>query len=559
MVVGAFLRVSVALLAVSFWVPPLAAQHCLYASKMHAEEEFLEELFATLGPQAKKDGDSIDDFKRRAQTGLKDCQKTGGGSAACSNYKRVRDVWNKATSGAAAGSPGNPAPVMHTDSTTCAMYDEDTGIEIDPTRDRPTGGEEQVEFDAFYGHERYHQEICRFMNDPSKDYAALGEDSPFYKMMQDLARYGEHESKAYGVSKAYFEQYLANNCFDRDLDISVPGMTAECGSTAFGTATLKSRGSVGKDWVVNTPSDWLSVDSTGPIHTPANSEVEVRVRASCRCCNGTTQTGQLRVYGGPDQSILMGTAPATVNCTPNTTCSAMAGDPHMRTFDGLRFDFQGAGEFVLARGDGFEVQARMTPWACSAVSLGSAAAVSVNGDLVGFYVRNPPKLVVWETEMTLEPGESLRLPGGGRITREDQQYRLTSPEGLVVEALMGSYHLDLAIALPPGAESVGLVGNLDGDQGNDIQTTEGELLAQPLAFRDLYELFGASWRVTPETSLFIYEEGESAESLADLDFPPETTWSRVSVLKTVPGRSRPAGKRMWSTRSTWRTASSTWP
>src|SRR5262249_13275931 len=39
------------------------------------------------------------------------------------------------------------------------------------------------------------------------------------------------------------------------------------------------------------------------------------------------------------------------------------GDPHLHTFDGLPYEFQAAGEFVLARSTvgGFEVQARQQP------------------------------------------------------------------------------------------------------------------------------------------------------------------------------------------------------
>jgi len=48
-------------------------------------------------------------------------------------------------------------------------------------------------------------------------------------------------------------------------------------------------------------------------------------------------------------------------------CGETNGDPHLLTFDKLRYDFQAAGEFVVTRnkkGD-FEVQSRQQPWADS--------------------------------------------------------------------------------------------------------------------------------------------------------------------------------------------------
>ena len=41
-------------------------------------------------------------------------------------------------------------------------------------------------------------------------------------------------------------------------------------------------------------------------------------------------------------------------------------DVHLQTYDGLLYDFQAAGEFILSQstlpGDSFEVQVRMQPW-----------------------------------------------------------------------------------------------------------------------------------------------------------------------------------------------------
>ena len=37
------------------------------------------------------------------------------------------------------------------------------------------------------------------------------------------------------------------------------------------------------------------------------------------------------------------------------------GDPHIRTVDGVNYDFQSAGEFVLLRDENLEIQTRQIP------------------------------------------------------------------------------------------------------------------------------------------------------------------------------------------------------
>ncbi len=64
----------------------------------------------------------------------------------------------------------------------------------------------------------------------------------------------------------------------------------------------------------------------------------------------------------------------------------MAPDPHLRTFDGLAYDFQTAGEFVLARdanGGTFQVQARLSaPQGTRAWSALTELGIQVGADRV---------------------------------------------------------------------------------------------------------------------------------------------------------------------------------
>ena len=90
------------------------------------------------------------------------------------------------------------------------------------------------------------------------------------------------------------------------------------------------------------------------------------------------------------------------------------GDPHLTTNDGVRYDFQAAGEFVLARGPGLEVQARQEPWETSkyasintqfAFRVGKARVTIAAGDAArGARRRRPPP-----------PGPRAGRPAGRRL------------------------------------------------------------------------------------------------------------------------------------------------
>lgn len=500
-------------------------EDCQRASKLHAEQEFIQELFAKLGRQTHAEGGPAigsdpDSLQSRVRAGISSCQSGGGSSNACGNYKRVRDAWLVNNTG------GSPGAAMITDPQTCAIEDPDTGESIDPARDRPSGEYEQANWDSQYEHEKFHRNNCRRLNGSGSNYQPGGPESPYLRQMSDPRELAKEEGFAHGITKDVLEEYLKDNCFDPDLLVDAEDMAGLCGESPSGVAKLKSLAQQAKSWVVNTASDWLSIPTTGPVTTQPGGETDVDMRGDCQCCDATTKQGKVRVYGGPGHSILVGQDNANMGCAKNNKCAGMSGDPHLRTYDGLRFDFQGAGEFVLARGEGFEVQARMKAWPTRPVSLGSAAAVRVNGDVVGFYIGKPPKLFVLGVEKTINAGSSIRLPGGGLLTRDRQRYRLTSPEGLVVEVRPSSLSLNLKIGLPINTKSVGMLGNFDGDRTNDIQAATGSLLAQPVDFEALYKVFGAGWRVTAETSLFDYAEGESVATFNNLSFPPERVQSR---------------------------------
>lgn len=200
------------------------------------------------------------------------------------------------------------------------------------------------------------------------------------------------------------------------------------------------------------------------------------------------------------------------------------GDVHIATYDGVLYDLQGVGEFVLATNDDdLTVQLRMAPWGASTlVSVNTAVAMQVGSNRVAYYLGETPPFRV--DGVPTELSGSLLLSGGGRVDATPEAFYVTWPSGdeRLHCAILGD-HLDVNLSLVPDRVGAlrGLLGDTDGDPQNDFATRSGEVLAQPLSFIDLYNVFATEWRVTEEESLFDYAPGQSSATFTDLEFPRE--------------------------------------
>ncbi|MDD9945107.1 MAG: hypothetical protein OXU20_28960, partial [Myxococcales bacterium] len=179
------------------------------------------------------------------------------------------------------------------------------------------------------------------------------------------------------------------------------------------------------------------------------------------------------------------------------------------------------GEYVVATdGADFVVQTRQAPYrGSSSASVNVAVAMNVGGDRIGFYVSRTNALWLNGAPIAIS-GAGLALPAGGTLVRTRVGYRVNWPTGEYATVAFRSDHLNLAIRAPTmGREIVGLLGTFDGDDSNEIQTRTGEILPVRASHAELYQVFGDSWRVTQEESLFDYLPGEDVSSFVDLDFP----------------------------------------
>ncbi|MBA3549029.1 MAG: VWD domain-containing protein [Nannocystis sp.] len=227
------------------------------------------------------------------------------------------------------------------------------------------------------------------------------------------------------------------------------------------------------------------------------------------------------------------------------------GDVHLISLDGLLYDFQAGGEFVLVRATDdrpFTVQTRQEPMKLAdfsgtdlSLSINTAVATMVDGHRVGLYTRHTDPVRVDGQAKVLVAGPPLMLGQGSlAVDATGRIYTITYPNGEVLTVTRklahgqprAHFNLELTL-LPDRAGAVeGLLGDADGVTTNDIALPGGATLTQPVAFDALYwadNNLADAWRVAPEDSLFDYVGGATPAtfrgepySLMPVALPPAT-------------------------------------
>lgn len=201
------------------------------------------------------------------------------------------------------------------------------------------------------------------------------------------------------------------------------------------------------------------------------------------------------------------------------------GDPHLVSLDGLGYDMQGVGEFILARaidGNPLEVQVRTAAVNDYASEI-SAASIRVGDSIVEF---NASGLLVDGVATVIDPVAGFLNVGEGSIQLDVSGsypvYTIFLPGGdAAVTVTDFGDRLDVNLAVDPAraGQFEGLLGNFDGDLANEFALRDGTVLEQPVDFADFYGQFVNDWRIGSEESLFTYDDGESTETFTDLAFP----------------------------------------
>lgn len=192
------------------------------------------------------------------------------------------------------------------------------------------------------------------------------------------------------------------------------------------------------------------------------------------------------------------------NVTVLPGCASSLGDTHLMTFDGLFFDFQATGEFLLAQpASDFIVQTHQVSgapkWPNAAIN--KAVAVKMGKTSVAICLA-PARLEIDGKLAHLDSGRSLSLAGDVTLLRRGDTYFIGRPGGEVVRAdVNNNEYIDVYVGHAPGATVRGLLGNANGATSDDIAMQAGGVLTQPVSFADLYGRYADSWRVPSNQSL----------------------------------------------------------
>ena len=184
------------------------------------------------------------------------------------------------------------------------------------------------------------------------------------------------------------------------------------------------------------------------------------------------------------------------------------GDVHLMTFDGLHYNFQADGDFILARstqtGNPFDVEIRTTPWTLNHLaSLITQAGAQVGRHVIDFMLDGSVKIDgIADTALSAAHPQQ-RLDGGTLTALGSGRYQLdwAGKEGLTVTNEGFYLNLQTTLAATDGPGSVqGLLGTLQG-QTSDLSLPDGTVLKQPVPDATLLGAFADGWRVDAGASL----------------------------------------------------------
>ncbi|MFI5835878.1 VWD domain-containing protein [Micromonospora sp. NPDC051300] len=289
------------------------------------------------------------------------------------------------------------------------------------------------------------------------------------------------------------------------------------GSTAYTAAGSNS---------VNAAAGWTTsefnvfgyggnADGGGAATFNAGASLNVRTRITyggtaapiCAAQGFTGETNNLNFGSPAPAATAPGPAVVFVENTAGgaaTNCAAASviGDTHQHTFAGLLYDFQAAGDFVEAQaGTGFEVQTRKASGAPTWPNASVDRSVATRMGSTKVALCDGKSLVVDGRTRDLPSDGALHLPSGVDIHRIGNVYVVTDAGGNSIRVTVNSGYIDVSVGLGTyPTPVVGLLGNPDGDPKR-LAAKDGTQFAVPLTFDDLYQRFGASWRVTPTRTL----------------------------------------------------------
>jgi subtilisin family serine protease len=241
------------------------------------------------------------------------------------------------------------------------------------------------------------------------------------------------------------------------------------------------------------------------------------------------------------------------------------GDPHLTTVEGIHYDFQSAGEFVLLRdGNGTEIQARQSPvqtvtrggtnpytGLATCVSLNTAVAATVGGHRISYVpnvsgVPDPSGLqlridgvltTLGAAGLVLAPGAHIGNVAGGGIN-------VTFPDGTTLIATpnwwptYSKWYLNISVFHTRAGE--GILGFRGAGSWLPALPGGGSMGPMPASlsqrYNDLNNTYANAWRVSNTSSLFDYAPGKSTADFTYPSWPLETGACIIPQLPEQPAQ-----------------------
>ncbi|KAG5272530.1 hypothetical protein AALO_G00166550 [Alosa alosa] len=222
---------------------------------------------------------------------------------------------------------------------------------------------------------------------------------------------------------------------------------------------------------------------------------------------------------------------------------AVFGDPHLITFDGTRYTFNGKGEYslVISNAKHFVIQGRTEQLTdqqsgsgtlVNATKLSSVAMKEGESDVIE--VRLDPlkdSLQVLQNQMPLSFTEQTWMDLKGVFVFSPIPHNVTVmfPSGAGVEMRRREGTMAATVLLPKEFtnSTQGLLGKMNNDPKDDLVSSTGETVPDASSPEQVYS-FGASWAILNESSLFTYDSKYLLDSYLfvpkhDLNFSPTFT------------------------------------
>jgi hypothetical protein len=362
---------------------------------------------------------------------------------------------------------------------------------------------------------------------------------------------------------------------------NLPGLSLTGTANSNGTDTVimaipgGTMGAANVDSILNLASGWNGVEfvlvgdccsSQAIFNAGSTTTVTTTVHhgsttnaPTCILAGYTGETNNLTLVataaiGIQPSPAILSTQSNIAGLPPSCVTANGWGDTHLTTFSNLFYDFQSAGDFLLAEtGPDFIVQARQISgrpsWPNASVNQAVATRMGATEVAVclpkDIDIDRTPKLEVDRNLFHLDDGKSVMQPDGVFISRRGNVYLVSDQSGnslraqLVNPGVVNQQYINAWVGLGRWPVRVfGLLANATGS-ADEIAPRYGTALKAPFNFEDLYYRYGRTWRVTANEDLLLAcgeatEQGEPRLPLTVKDLPA-TEYARARAVCIAAG------------------------